>query len=203
MLQSAYRDTASTDERGNPIRIFAGDVLALHTTFTNEGVKRTLDPDRGLGWSADAKLNAAYHNNDEKGGGGWTGRKVYTRTSPDGDVIPFNTANASILSSSLGVSGDYAKNLIAYTLGDDTNEGSDKAFRLRKDHLMGTVIYSTVIPVDKVDVEETTVNTPKGSCTYPASVNATTHDLRYVVAANDGMTYILDQDGNEVASYLP
>lgn len=190
LLQSAYRDNASTDEKGNPLRIFAGDVLALKTTFTDEGEKRSQI------WSADEKLNKAYHK--EKG---WAGRKVYTRTSPDGSVIPFNTANASILSSSLGVSGTYAENLIAYTLGDSSNEGSDKAFRLRKDHLMGTVIYSTVIPVDKV--EETTVNTPKGSCTYPASANATTRDLRYVVAANDGMTYILDQDGNEVASYLP
>ena len=200
LLQSAYRDTSSTDEDGNPIRIFSGDVLAFTTTFTDKGV------DRVQIWSADEKLNTAYHYENTKKpypNGGWTKRKVYTRTSPDGDVIPFNMDNASILSSSLGVSDTYAKSLIAYTLGDSSNEGSDKAFRLRQGHLMGTVIYSTVIPVDKVDVEETTVNTPKGSCTYPASANATTRDERYVVAANDGMTYILDKDGNEVASYLP
>ncbi|MBQ9600441.1 MAG: pilus assembly protein PilY, partial [Neisseriaceae bacterium] len=201
LLQSAYRDTSSTDENGNPLRIYAGDVLAFKTTFTDtdEGVK----VDRIRIWSADEKLNAAANHNSKTGGEGWKNRKVYTRTSPDGDVIEFNTANASILSSSLGVSDTYAQSLIAYTLGDPSNEGSDKAFRLRKDLLMGTVIYSTVIPVDKVDVDKTTVNTPKGSCTYPASANATTRDVRYVVAANDGMTYILGENGEELASYLP
>lgn len=190
MLQSAYRDTTSTDKDGNPIRIFAGDVLALRTSFVGNQINVE------EAWSADEQLNSAYHN------GGWTRRKVYTRTSPDGNVIPFNTANASILSSSLGVSDTtYAGSLIAYTLGDPTNEGSDKAFRLRKDHLMGTVINSQVIPV--TPVKETTVNTPKGSCTYPASANATTRDLRYVAAANDGMTYILGENGEELASYLP
>lgn len=187
LLQSAYRDTTKTDTNGKKHRVYAGDVLALEAKLNSS--KLTFNTK----WSADTLLRNKYHNAD-----GWYNRKVFTRTAPNNAVIAFNTTNASVLQSSLGKGTD-AASLISYVLGDNRKEGS--TYRERYEHLMGTVIHSTVVPISKRTAA--TVTAPARTCTYPETANITTRADRYVVAANDGMTYVLDENGQELASYLP
>ncbi|WP_268887579.1 PilC/PilY family type IV pilus protein, partial [Kingella kingae] len=88
---------------------------------------------------------------------------------------------------------------VNYTLGAPTYENGRK-FRIRPNHLMGTVINSPVVTIPS---RTGSVSTVAGSCTYPASANISSRPNRHVVAANDGMFYVLDTSGNEIASYMP
>ena len=184
LLQSVFRDT-STVVNGVRVKVASGDVLGLEATLKGQNLEYKQK------WSAGAKLQAAYHNAN-----GWTNRKVFTRANANSEAVRLQGSNTAVTSV---VGGSDAANLVNYALGAPTYENGSK-FRIRPNHLMGTVINSPVVTIPS---RTGSVSTVAGSCTYPASANIGSRPNRHVVAANDGMFYVLDNAGNEIASYMP
>ncbi|MBD3613807.1 pilus assembly protein [Kingella kingae] len=184
LLQSVFRD-ATTVVSGARVKVASGDVLGLEATL--KGHKLEYEKK----WSAGEKLQAAYHNAN-----GWTNRKVFTRANANSGAVRLQGSNNAVTSV---VGGSDAADLVNYALGAPTYEDGRK-FRIRPNHLMGTVINSPVVTIPS---RTGSVSTVAGSCTYPASANISSRPNRHVVAANDGMFYVLDKEGNEIASYMP
>ena len=184
LLQSVFRDT-STVVSGVRVKVASGDVLGLEATLKGQNLEYKQK------WSAGAKLQAAYHNAD-----GWTNRKVFTRANANSEAVRLQDSNAAVTSV---VGGPDAANLVNYALGAPTYENGS-TFRIRPNYLMGTVINSPVVTIPS---RTDSVSTVAGGCTYPASANIGSRPNRHVVAANDGMFYVLDNEGNEIASYMP
>ncbi|WP_268887594.1 PilC/PilY family type IV pilus protein, partial [Kingella kingae] len=184
LLQSVFRD-ATTVVNGARVKVASGDVLGLEATL--KGHKLEYEKK----WSAGEKLQAAYHNAN-----GWTNRKVFTRANANSGAVRLQGSNNAVTSV---VGGSDAADLVNYALGAPTYEDGRK-FRIRPNHLMGTVINSPVVTIPS---RTGSVSTVAGSCTYPASANISSRANRHVVAANDGMFYVLNSSGQEIASYMP
>lgn len=184
LLQSVFRD-ATTVVNGARVKVASGDVLGLEAIL--KGHKLEYEKK----WSAGEKLQAAFHSAD-----GWTKRKVFTRASANSSAVRLADNNSEVAAV---VNDSNAVDLINYALGAKTYENGRK-FRIRPNHLMGTVINSPVVTIPS---RTGSVSTVAGSCTYPASANISSRPNRHVVAANDGMFYVLDKEGNEIASYMP
>lgn len=184
LLQSVFRD-ATTVVNGARVKVASGDVLGLEATL--KGHKLEYEKK----WSAGKKLQAAYHNAND-----WKNRKVFTRANAKSSAVRLADSNSEVIAA---VNDSNAVDLIHYALGAPTYEDGRK-FRIRPDYLMGTVINS---PVVTIPPRAGSVSTMTGSCTHPASANISLRPNRHVVAANDGMFYVLDREGNEIASYMP
>lgn len=184
LLQSVFRD-ATTVVNGARVKVASGDVLGLEAIL--KGHKLEYEKK----WSAGEKLQAAYHNAN-----GWTNRKVFTRANANSGAVRLVGNNSAVTAA---VGGSDAADLVNYALGAPTYEDGRK-FRIRPNHLMGTVINSPVVTIPS---RTGSVSTVAGSCTYPAYANIGSRPNRHVVAANDGMFYVLDNAGNEIASYMP
>lgn len=184
LLQSVFRD-ATTVVNGARVKVASGDVLGLEATL--KGHKLEYEKK----WSAGEKLQAAFHSSDN-----WKTRKVFTRAHTNSDAVRLADNNSAVIAA---VHDSNAVDLINYALGAKTYENGRK-FRIRPNHLMGTVINSPVVTIPS---RTGSVSTVAGSCTYPASANINSRANRHVVAANDGMFYVLDNAGNEIASYMP
>ncbi|MDK4580111.1 PilC/PilY family type IV pilus protein [Kingella kingae] len=184
LLQSVFRD-ATTVVDGARVKVASGDVLGLEATL--KGHKLEYEKK----WSAGEKLQAAFHSSDN-----WKKRKVFTRASANSSAVRLADNNSEVAAV---VNDSNAVDLINYALGAKTYENGRK-FRIRPNHLMGTVINSPVVTIPS---RTGSVSTVAGSCTYPASANISSRANRHVVAANDGMFYVLDKEGNEIASYMP
>ncbi|WP_329957596.1 hypothetical protein [Kingella kingae] len=184
LLQSVFRD-ATTVVNGARVKVASGDVLGLEAIL--KGHKLEYEKK----WSAGEKLQAAYHNAN-----GWTNRKVFTRANANSGAVRLVGNNSAVTAI---VGGSDAADLVNYALGAPTYEDGRK-FRIRPNHLMGTVINSPVVTIPS---RTGSVSTVAGSCTYPAYANISSRPNRHVVAANDGMFYVLDNAGNEIASYMP
>ncbi|MDK4563708.1 PilC/PilY family type IV pilus protein [Kingella kingae] len=184
LLQSVFRD-ATTVVNGARVKVASGDVLGLEAIL--KGHKLEYEKK----WSAGEKLQAAYHNAN-----GWTNRKVFTRANANSGAVRLVGNNSAV---TVAVGGSDAADLVNYALGAPTYEDGRK-FRIRPNHLMGTVINSPVVTIPS---RTGSVSTVAGSCTYPAYANIGSRPNRHVVAANDGMFYVLDNAGNEIASYMP
>ncbi|MDK4525653.1 PilC/PilY family type IV pilus protein [Kingella kingae] len=185
LLQSVFRD-ATTVVDGARVKVASGDVLGLEATL--KGHKLEYEKK----WSAGEKLQAAFHSADN-----WKKRKVFTRVSKDTQAVSLSANDMSVTAATNA--GFEAANLINYALGAKTHEDGRK-FRIRPNHLMGTVINSPVVTIPS---RTGSVSTVAGSCTYPEYAHIGSRANRHVVAANDGMFYVLDNAGNEIASYMP
>ncbi|MDK4624103.1 pilus assembly protein [Kingella kingae] len=184
LLQSVFRD-ATTVVDGARVKVASGDVLGLEATLKGHKLEYKQK------WSAGKNLQAAFHSAD-----GWTKRKVFTRANANSSAVRLAGDN-SVVTAAVG--DQYAADLVNYALGAPTYENGKK-FRIRPNHLMGTVINSPVVTIPS---RTGSVSTVAGSCTHPASANINSRANRHVVAANDGMFYVLNSSGQEIASYMP
>ncbi|RLC14211.1 MAG: hypothetical protein DRI57_14820, partial [Deltaproteobacteria bacterium] len=135
----------------------------------------------GVAWSANKKLE------DTVGGSGWSSRKILTYNGSSG--IPFNFSELSnFQKAQLDADTGIAEAMVNYLKGDRSNEGS--AFRTRDTYddsespptlsgMLGDIIHASPVYIGEI-----------GS------------GLIYS-GANDGMLHMFDDDGNEIAAYIP
>ena len=164
-------------------------------------------------WDAGKNLFNTYY-----GKSAYSSRNVESKTgtNPTSGFKPFKADNAALFSADitgsvfekdenfynkLTASQKSPANLINYLLGDSTHEG-EKAFRIRKESLMGTSVYSSVTPIlrNSKDIPVKGVPVDGGKeCKY-----STVRSGDYVAtSSNEGMLHIFDMDGNEKYAYVP
>ncbi|UOO90770.1 hypothetical protein LVJ82_07325 [Vitreoscilla massiliensis] len=137
-------------------------------------------------WSAANILDSNYHNASNYA------NRTQVFTTVGGVATAFNTANASGLTSALGLSTTAeATTLIQYILGNSANEGLSDSTRTRKS-ILGTLVNSPSLGI--------TTDASGLECAANAPANPPIH---VGVAANDGMYHIFNSSGQEVFSYLP
>lgn len=147
--------------------------------------------DQGLGlqnsevWSVQKKLDAQYFNETT-----FSSRKIFTK---DGDFSAVSAKDLGLTNSN----GDRAA-LIAYVQGNKKHgvQLEGKAMRVRKS-LLGTVVNSSATAILPIDAQHKQLQ----GCSFEE--RASTRKSVVAFAANDGMLHIVDENGAEVAAYIP